>query len=328
MIIPPDSMNNTPENPKSLLRTPSARVTAALAAAMLAIGVAVGAAIGPAPAPSQAAPTLPLLIESLARSAAERAAAAKAASVQPPAITAEATPTSRRHKRKHRHEAAEEGTSAVSSTETETTTPASTTPASTTPTSTPKASTLPPVTHVWLIELAGTSFTAAAAQPAAAPYIDTQAVPAGTLLSGWSALDGGAFANETALLASTPPQLLDTIVQPACPASSPEGEGAAGTACATEAGALSAANEFLQTTVPTITSTADFRENGLIVVTFASIASATATGLPAGAATATLTTVPPAGVLLISPFAAVGAHSSATFNPTSPKQSLEKLLRR
>jgi hypothetical protein len=297
-------------------------VTAALAAAMLAIGVAVGAAIGPAPTPSQASPTLPLLMESLARSAAERAAAAKAASVQPPAITAEATPRRKRRKRKHNSAAAEEATSATSTSETETTTPTSTTPAATTPTSTPKASTLPPVTHVWLIELAGTSFAAAAAQPTAAPYIDTQAVPAGTLLSGWSALDGGAFANETALLASTPPQLLDTILQPACP------EGAAGASCATEAGALSAANEFLQTTVPTITSTADFRESGLIVVTFASIASATATGLPAGAATATLTTTPPAGVLLISPFAAVGAHSSATFNPTSPKQSLEKLLRR
>jgi hypothetical protein len=324
MRFPPDSMNNTPENPKSLFRAPSARVTAALAAAMLAIGVAVGAAIGPAPAPSQAAPTLPLLIESLARSAAERAAAAKAASVQPPAITAEATPTRKRRKRKHKSAAAEEATSAASTgSETETTTPTSTTPSSTTPTKrTPKASTLPPVTHVWLIELAGTSFASAAAQPTAAPYMDTQAIPAGTLLSGWSALDGGAFANDAALVASTPPQLLDTIVQPACP------EGAAGAACATEAGALSAANEFLQTTVPTITSTAGFRENGLIVVTFASIAQATASGLPAGAATATLTSEPPAGVLLISPFAAVGARSSATFNPTSPKQSLEKLLRR
>ncbi len=80
--------------------------------------------------------------------------------------------------------------------------------------------------------------------------------------------------------------------------------------------------------MPTITSAAAFRESGLIVVTFASVGSATATGLPAGAATATLTTQPPAGVLLISPFASVGAHSSTAFDPTSPKQSLEKLLRR
>jgi hypothetical protein len=310
-------MNNTPEKPKSPFHAPSARVTAALAAAMLGIGVAVGAAIGPAPTPSQASPSLPLLIASLARGAAARAAQATAASVQPPAITAETTP--RRKRRKHKHASAEEASSAATTTSgSETTTPTSTTPKSTT-----KATTLPPITHVWLIELAGTSFAAAAAQPTAAPYIDTQAVPAGTLLSGWSALDGGAFANETALLASEPPQLLDTIVQPACPASA---EAAA--SCATEAGALTTADEFLKATVPTITSAAAFRESGLIVVTFASVGNATATGLPAGAATATLTTQPPAGVLLISPFASVGAKPSTTFNPTSPKQSLEKLLRR
>jgi hypothetical protein len=315
-------MNNTPENQKSPWRAPSARVTAALAAAMLAIGLAVGAAIGPAPTPSQADPTLPVLLATLARGAAAREAAAAAAAAQP-APTTEATSTRKRRKRKHKHASSEEATSAAnegSGSETETST--STTPSSTTPASTPKPSKLAPVTHVWLIELAGTSFTAAIAQPTAAPYIDTEAVPAGTLLSGWSALDGGAFANETALLASTPPQLLDTIVQPACP------EGAAGASCATEAGALTAADEFLKATVPTITSNADFRESGLIVVTFASVAQATATGLPAGAATATLTTQPPAGVLLISPFAAVGAHSAAAFNPTSPKQSIEKLLRR
>ena len=309
-------MNNTPDNRKSSFRAPSARVTAALAAAMLGIGVAVGAAIGPAPAPSQANPALPLLIASLARGAAVRAAQARAAAAQPPAIVAEATP--RRKRRKRKHASTEEASSAATTTtETETTTPTSTTPKST-----KKTTPLPPITHVWLIELAGTSFAAATGQPTAAPYIDTQAVPAGTLLGGWSALDGGAFANETALLASEPPQLLDTIVQPPCP------EGAAGAACATETGALSAADEFLKATVPTITSAADFRESGLIVVTSASVGNATATGLPAGAATATLTTQPPAGVLLISPFASVGAHSSAAFNPTSPKQSLEKLLRR
>jgi hypothetical protein len=315
-------MNNTRENPKSPLRAPSARVTAALAAAMLAIGVAVGAAIGPAPSPSLANPSLPLLLQTLARGAAARAQQSAAAAAQPPAITAEATPRrKRRHRKKHSSEA--ETSSAA------TTTPASESPSETTtptaakPKSTPKAGALAPVTHVWLIELSGTSFEKASAQPAAAPYIDTQAIPAGTLLSGWSALDGGGFANEAALLASGGPQLLDTIVQPPCP------EGAAGAACTPETpGALTAADEFLKTTVPTITSSAAFRENGLIVVTFASVANATATGLPAGATTATLTAQPPAGVLLISPFASVGAHSTTTFDPTSPTQSVEKLLRR
>jgi hypothetical protein len=313
-------MNNTPDNPKSPFRAPSARVTAALAAATLGIGVAVGAAIGPAPSPSQASPTLPLLLETLARSAAARAAQAAAAAAQPPAITAEATPTRNKRRRKHKAASTEEASSAAT---TPTSEPEATTPTSTTPTSKSKASVLAPITHVWLIELAGSSFADAIAQPAAAPYTDTQAIPAGTLLSGWSALDGGAFANETALVAGEPPQLLDTIVQPPCP------EGAAGASCAPETpGALTAADEFLKATVPTITSTPGFRESGLIVVTYASVANATATSLPAGAATATLTSQPPAGVLLISPFASVGAKSSTAFKPTSPKQSLEKLLRR
>ncbi len=312
-------MNNTSDNQKLSLRAPSARVTAALAAAMLAVGVAVGAAIGPAPTPSQANPSLPVLLQTLARSAAARAAQGAA----PQAITAEATPRRKRHHRA-KHSTEQEAASATASTPAaETTTPASTTPASTTPTSTTPKSTLAPVTHVWLIELSGTSFEQASAKAAAAPYIDTQAVPAGTLLSGWSGLDGSAFADEAALLAGGGPQLLDTIVQPPCP------EGTAGASCAPETpGALTAADEFLKATVPTITSTAAFRENGLIVVTFASVATATATGLPAGAATATLTAQPPAGVLLISPFAAVGAHPSSAFSPASPKQSVEKLLRR
>jgi hypothetical protein len=315
-------MNNTPENQKSPLRAPSARATAALAAAMLALGVGVGAAIGPAPSPSQADPSLPLLLQSLARSAAARAAQSAAPTSQPPAVSAEATP---RRKRRHRakHPSEQEAASATATTPSSEPASETATPTSTTPKSTPKASTVAPATHVWLIELSGTSFEQAAGKATAAPYIETQAIPAGTLLSGWSGLDGGAFANETALLAGGGPQLVDTIVQPPCP------EGAAAASCAPETpGALTAADEFLKATVPTITATPAFRESGLIVVTFASVASATATGLPAGAATATLTVQPPAGVLLISPFAALGAHSTVAFNPASPKQSVEKLLRR
>jgi hypothetical protein len=313
-------MNNTPNNGKSPLRAPSARVTAALAAAMLGIGVAVGAAIGPAPSPSQASSALPVLLTTLAREAVARAAQAASAAAQPTAATAEATtPTRKRHRRKHKAAATEEASTAASTPEAETET---TTPTTTKPKSKTKAGKLPPVTHVWLIELAGSSFEQALAQTSAAAYIDTEAVAAGTLLSGWSGLDGSAFANDTALLAGSSPQLLDTIVQPPCP------EGAPGAACAAEAGQLTSASDFLKATIPTITSTATFRESGLIVVTFASVGLATQTSLPAGSSTATLTSQPPAGVLLISPFVGVGAKSSASFNPTSPKQSLEKLLRR
>lgn len=290
---------------------------------MLALGVAVGAAIGPAPSPSLANSSLPVLLSSLARIAATRAAQSTTAAVQPPPITPEATPT-----RKKRSRAGKSASTQETPSTTTTSTPEATTPASTTPTSTAKAktTTLPPITKVWLIELTGATFSEAVAQPSATPYIDSQAIPAGTLLSRWSSLDGSAFANETALLASEPPladvpSVLDTIVQPPCP------EGAAAASCAAETpGALTAADEFLKATIPTITSTAAFRESGLIVVTFGAVGNATASGLPAGASTATLTTQPPAGVLLLSPFAHAGARPATAFNPTSPKQGLSGLL--
>jgi hypothetical protein len=314
-------MNNAPDNPnapesqRSPLRAPSPRVTAALAAAMLGVGVAVGAAIGPAPSASFAVGQLVPLLPSLVGAGADSSPAA----VRPPPVTPQATPSP-----------ASSSTATASGSQTSTAAaatpaaqPEATAPSSTTPSSKAKTTTIAPVTHVWLVELAGSGFGEATAQASAAPYINGQALPAGTLLSGWSGLDGGALAGEAALLAQPSPQLLDTIVQPPCP------EGATGAQCAPGTpGALTTADEFLKATVPTITSTAAYRENGLIVVTFATIASATATGLPAGASTATLTAEPPAGVLLISPFAAAGARSSTAFDPTSPKQSLEKLLRR
>lgn len=310
-----------------MLQNPSPRTVAVLAAAMLGVGVAVGAAIGPAPSPSlafgQLAHLLPVLSGAVSKSS---------AAVQPPAITPQPTPSSEASAGAARRKRFKRSRRAAASAETETTTPTSTTPTSSgTPTSTgkPKATALAPVTKVWLIELGGSSFGEAAAQPAAAPYIDGQATPTGTLLSGWSALEGSVFANDATVLATATPQLINTIIQPPCPTSSPQGEGAAGAPCTADTpGALTAADEFLKATLPTITSSAAYRENGLIVVTFASIASATATGLPAGAATATLTSQPPVGVLLISPFAKAGVKSSATFTPTAPKQSVEKLLRR
>jgi hypothetical protein len=322
-------MNNTPENPElpSSLRpprrAPSARVTAGLAAAMLAIGVVVGAAIGPAPSTSFAIGRLLPLLPSLLRSG-------ESPRTQPPAVTPQPTPEAsaagtRRHRRKHRAAA-----TSSEATTTETTTNA-TAPSGA---KKQKASALPPVTKVWLIELANSSFTELAADPSAAPYTDTSALPTGTLVSGWSALQAGAFATDAALIAGTPPQLVDTIVQPPCPeASTPApAAGAPSTpapACTPDTpGALTAADEFLKATLPTITSTAAYRENGLVVITFASITQPTDAGLPAGAANATLTSQPPAGALLISPFVTAGAKSSAAFNSTSPKQTLEKLLRR
>jgi len=331
-------MNNTPEQEKSPrdrkkppFLVPSPRVTAALAAAMLAIGVAVGAAIGPAPSASFAGASglpLPLLLRTLGvGAAAPPSTTTGTARVQPPPITATATPAAARRRRRHSGLATAKAPASTTAPSSEAGGPAEGGAPSTTPTGAPKTSKLPPVSKVWLIELSGSSFGEAAAQQAAAPYIDTQAEHQGTLLNGWSALDASSFANDAALLSSTPPQLLDTIVQPPCAASSPEGEGAAAAQCAPDTpGGLKAADEFLEQTLPTITATAPYRENGLIVVTFATVASASATGLPNGASTATLTSQPPAGALLISPFVAAAARSSIAFSPSSPAQSLEKLL--
>ena len=296
-------------------RVPSMRMTAVLAASMLAIGVVVGAAIGPAPTPSLAlSRLLPLLVGARGEPA--------SAAIKPPPSTATATPTAaeghhRRHKRRR----------GAASSKASTPTATATTPISRTPnshrTGQTKTVKLPALSKVWLIELGGSSFAEVAAHPSAAPYITTTAGPTGTLLSGYSALQASALANDAALIAGPSPQLLDTIVQPPCP------EGNAGASCTPDTpAAVTAADEFLKATLPTITSQAAYRENGLVVVTFASITAPTASGLPVGAASAALTSQPPAGALLISPFLAAGAKSSATFDPTAPKQSLEKLLRR
>ena len=174
---------------------------------------------------------------------------------------------------------------------------------------------------MWLITLSGSTFAQALAQTAAAPYIDSQLVPAGTLLSGWSSLDGSAFASEAGLLGGEPPQTLDSIVQPPCP------EGAAGAACAPEtAGALTAADEFLKATLPAITASAAYREHGLVVITFGSVGNATASSLPAGSVDrdAQLRAARRrAAALAVRPRRRA---ADEPFNPTSPKQSLAGLL--
>lgn len=356
-----------------MMKTPSVRTTAALAAVMLVIGGVLGAAVGPGPSNSFAGVPIQRLLPMIAAlagahgSAASPGAAHSSAASPPisaePALAAE-TSTRRRHRRRHHASA---GATSATSAQTETASPTSTTPtrptAPTTGAGNTKATHLPPVSKVWLIELSGSSFAQATGQTAA-PYIDTQAVRDGTLLSGWSALDAGTFAGDAALIAGSSPQLLDTIVQPPCPeasmgagtstgsgsgsstntgstgtsAGSGTGTGSTGTSTGSTGtstgctagtpGAVTAADEFLEATLPAITSTSSYRENGLIVITFASIATATASGLPAGAATGTLTSQPPAGALLISRFVAKGAKSQATFDPASPRQSLEQLLRR
>jgi hypothetical protein len=308
------------------LRLPSARAGAVLATVMLGTGIAVGAAIGPAPETSLAGSAaivqkLPALIAAVtAHGRSQAASAAATTPAPPPAITPQATPA-----------AGAAPTTAAASAPAQTTAPAATAPveSETSPSKTTKpasSSNVPPITSVWLIQLSGVSFSEALANPAATPYISGQLLPKGTYLPAWSALSASGFASDAALvehraaLGTTPP-LLHSIVQPPCP------EGAAGAACAAGTpGSLTAADQFLQATLATITATTTYSEHGLVVVTFATVTDPTAAELPAGASTATLASQPPAGAVLLSTFAKAGSRSTATFNPTSPKQSLEKLL--
>jgi hypothetical protein len=307
---------------------PSRRVTAALAAGMLAGGVAIGAAIGPAPSASFAGDRTEIgrLIPLLAAPPTPISVAGATQSSTAPATPVSPQPTPAQVIRSRAAAGAAPATAPAATVpeqsglpQSETLTAVSTPPRS----GGEKAGSAAPATNVWLIELSGSTFARALAQPAAAPYLDGPAVSGGTLLSSWSSLDASAFASEAALLAGSPPQLLESIVQPPCP------EGPTGAQCAPgTAGELTAADTFLKPTLETIERTAAYRAHGLIVITFGSIGSAAATGLPSGSSSTTLTSRPPAGALLISPFATAGSRRSTNFNTTSPKQSVEALLHR
>jgi hypothetical protein len=306
-------------------RLPSLRVTAALAAGMLAIGVALGAAIGPTPSASLAGERVPLLLPSIAALAVAGAGGhTSTTTVQPPPVTPQPTPSATASTDIGKSSGATTRTARSKTPSSAVVSPTTTPNTSTTPTTgggTTKPAKLPPVTSVWLITLTGGTFAQALAQPAAAPYVDSQLVPAGALLNHWSSLEGSSLASEAGLLAGISPQTLDTIVQPPCP------EGAPGAQCKPEtAGALTAADEFLKASVPAITASVAYREHGLIVITFGAVGNATASSLPAGASTATLSSEPPAGVLLISPFAHAGSRPTTAYDPTSPTQSLSGLL--
>jgi hypothetical protein len=300
------------------VRLPVRRWWAVLSVSMLAIGIAVGAAIGPAPAASLAgdvpalAQELPLLIARL--EAAHNASSSQSATArtEPPATSPQPTPAPA----ETATQTSPKTTPSRGSEET------AETPSSSKPTS--KKSKLPAITNVWLIELAGSSFEAATGvQKAAAPYINGTLLGQVTLLPTWSAPEASAFASE-AVLAEPPaagaqPPLLHSVVQPPCPETSLA-------SCGAETpGQMTAADEFLKAALATITATSTYKEHGLIVITFATVGIASQSELPAGASTTTLTYQPPAGVALLSPFAKAG-HSSVTFTPTSPRQSLEKLL--
>ena len=307
--------------PPLLSRRPSLRVTAILATATLAVGAALGAAVGPSPTASFAGDTPALVAKLLSELAAARSHSSTTTTTgQAPAEAPAQAPLS------SSPTAGSASSTPAASAETRAAGSRSPQPQAEAPSKakSPARSKVPAVTNVWLIELSGPGYEELLTQKSAAPYITGQLIPTGTLLAGWSAIEGSALASEAALAApssaiSTPP-IVHSIVQPPCP------EGPAGESCSTPSGALKAADEFAQATLPAITGAAAFHEHGLAVVTFATVGVASQQGLPAGASSATLTSQPPGGVLLISPFAKAGAHSSATYEVSTPVHTLEQLL--
>jgi hypothetical protein len=323
-----------PRGPWTPSRLPRWRTTALLATATLAIGVAAGAAIGPTPEASLAGTTsalssrVPLLVAQIesqrnAEAAAAQAAEAKAAAADRAAKARQKEAATSASKEEEPASTASSKKSESSTSKEEKTESESSESGSGKKKSKAKKP-LPPVSAVWFIQLSGTSLSTALAQPTAAPYI-TQLAAQGAVLGSWSALDASAFASEAGLVeppsAGATPPLLHTIVQPPCP------EGAAGASCAPETpGQLTAADEFLKATLATIVNTPAYKEHGLVVITFSSVGLASQAGLPEGSSTATLTYQPPAGVLLLSPFAKAGSKPTTTFTPASPRQTVEALL--
>ncbi|HUA11547.1 MAG TPA: hypothetical protein VMA83_06050 [Solirubrobacteraceae bacterium] len=286
---------------------PSRGLTAALAAVMLGIGLALGVALGPGPATSFGidAPLAALLRSLLAEHPAQHAKVHPASGTTP----ATSTPTSGK-------------TPATTSGEpTETTNEQGGGSGKNTPAN-KKAATkeLPPINRVWLVELSGGGFSEALSSPSKAPYIDGQALHAGSYLSGWSALAASSFATSVAQIATSEPALVQTVVQPVCTSGE---ECAPGTP-----GGLAAADAFLAKTLPKLTSNSAYRSNGLIVVTFGTVAAGPETELPTGSTTSLLASEPPAGTLLVSPYVAAGKRPKTTFDPASPRGSMEALLSR
>ncbi len=205
---------------------PSARVTVVLAVAMLAIGIAVGAAVGPAPDASFAgASRVPLLLPSLLAKATGSGTSTSSSAATPGAgSAAEASPATARRRRRHRRAKAAAGAAETPASANEPTASPKTTASA--PSKREAAKPLPPITKVWLVELSGSTFSEALSASAAAPYIDTHAIARGRAAQPWSASQAVAFANDAALIATTQPQLVETVVEPTCP------EGAAGAQCA------------------------------------------------------------------------------------------------
>ncbi len=179
---------------------------------------------------------------------------------------------------------------------------------------------LPPIQHVWLIMLGGSTIAGAETTPTGYPYLVGQLVKQGALLRSYSALDAYELAGDATLLPGGVGASLSVIQEPGCEGA-PAGAGGAGSCPQGAQASPAEADQFLQATVGPILSSPTYRENGLIVITFVSAQAS------AGASASTLALQPVAGALLLSPLLRGGTASTSTFDSLSPRTSLANIFR-
>ncbi|HXP99632.1 MAG TPA: hypothetical protein VN845_06160, partial [Solirubrobacteraceae bacterium] len=184
----------------------------ALAAGVLALGMIAGAALGPSPSgsPADAATLAQRAVAALiARSGANSPASAPTSPASPPASEPAPSASAPSEPAKAATKAASTPASSENSSPSES---SSGTPSSESSEGSSTGSSksekpapgtpikLPPVKHIWVIALSGTSFSAALADSTADPYLAKQLVPKGTLLSNYTLSASSALGNGIALL--------------------------------------------------------------------------------------------------------------------------------
>jgi hypothetical protein len=198
-------------------RLPSWRLSCALAAGVLAIGIAAGAAIGPSAGGSANAALAAIVPNLLAQVRASAAAAgsvggassasSSASSSAPEALAPASAEPVHRRRRKHRRRAAPAAeTTPVSSGE-GTSAPSAGNEGSkhSSPSGEHKPAPKPPIDHVWVVTLSQGSFAQALEKPSSYPYLDTELVPEGTLLTNYKLVGASELANDVALLSGQAP---------------------------------------------------------------------------------------------------------------------------
>jgi phosphatidylinositol-3-phosphatase len=192
---------------------PSRGMAAALAAGVLAVGILAGVALGPGPAssPADSATLAQHALAALVANAGSGSPTTTSTSTAatPPPITSEPTPTpttTSNAKDKTESAPAPSEASSPSESSSESTTSGSSEGASKTSKGKSEKTApgtpikLPPIKHVWVIALSGTSFSAALADPTVDPYLAKQLVPKGALLSNYTLSSSSALGNGIALL--------------------------------------------------------------------------------------------------------------------------------